>query len=47
MGILDNLEFAWDQEFNFESKPIPVTDSMGRETFWDDMGRPEKPTISQ
>ena len=23
-----------------ESKPIPVTDNMGREIFWEDMGRP-------
>lgn len=29
----DNLEF--------ESKPIVVTDSMGREAFWLDAGRPE------
>jgi len=30
MGILDNLENAWDEEFLFESNPIPVTDNMGR-----------------
>lgn len=24
-----------------ESKPIPVTDSMGREIFWEDLGRPD------
>lgn len=24
----------------YESKPIPVTDSMGREIFWEDLGRP-------
>jgi hypothetical protein len=65
MGILDNLEEAWDDEFNFESpiykpemeslaskifsdlvcaecesKPMPVTDDMGREKFWEDLGRP-------
>jgi hypothetical protein len=67
MGILDNFEEAWDDEFNFESpiykpemeslaskifsdlcckdcefesKPIPETDSMGREKFWEDLGRP-------
>lgn len=65
MGILDNFEEAWDDEFNFESpiykpemenlatkifsdlvcsqcesKPIPVTDDMGREKFWEDLGRP-------
>ena len=31
MGILDNLENAWDINFQFESKPMPVTDNMGRE----------------
>jgi hypothetical protein len=41
MGILDNLENAWDPEFQFESKPIPETDSMGKEKFWEDLGRPE------
>jgi hypothetical protein len=65
MGILDNLEEAWDDEFNFdspiykpemenlskkifsemvcaecESKPMPVTDNMGKEIFWEDLGRP-------
>ena len=23
-----------------ESKPIPITDNMGREIFWEDIGRP-------
>ena len=23
-----------------ESKPIPITDNMGREIFWEDLGRP-------
>lgn len=23
-----------------ESKPMPITDNMGREIFWEDMGRP-------
>jgi len=48
MGILENFENAWDIEFQeepkapeFESKPMPITDNMGRETFWEDMGRPE------
>ena len=39
MEILDNLEGAWDEDFQFESKPMTVTDSMGREAFWEDMGR--------
>lgn len=44
MGILDNLENAWELENpeppEFESKPMQVTDNMGREVFWEDMGRP-------
>lgn len=24
-----------------ESKPIPVLDAMGREIFWEDLGRPD------
>ena len=32
MGILDNLENAWDPEFQFESKPLTTTDNMGRPT---------------
>jgi hypothetical protein len=65
MGILDNLENALDDEFNFESslykpemdslavkifsetvcsecesKSMPITDNMGREIFWEDLGRP-------
>jgi hypothetical protein len=41
MGILNNLENAWDPEFQFESKPIIETDAIGREKFWEDLGRPE------
>jgi hypothetical protein len=40
MGILDNFENAWDQEFQFESNPISETDNLGREKFWEDLGRP-------
>jgi hypothetical protein len=32
MGILDNLENAWDDEFQFESNPIIETDNIGRST---------------
>jgi hypothetical protein len=46
MGILDNLENAWDEEFSFESNSMPVTDNMGREVFWEDMGRPEEPNLA-
>ena len=45
MGILDNLESAWDEEFHFESKPIPETDNMGREKFWEDLGRPDLTSV--
>lgn len=41
MGILENFENAWDPEFQTESTPIPETDNMGREKFWEDLGRPE------
>jgi hypothetical protein len=58
MGILDNLEGAWDiyPEGQFdnlsqklfsdivckecESKPMVESDNMGREKFWEDLGRP-------
>jgi hypothetical protein len=53
MGILDNLENSWDIEVRpepgnpkFESSPFPVTDNMGREVFWEDMGRPEEPNLA-
>lgn len=36
MGILENLESAWDEEFVFESKPMPKVDNMGREITWED-----------
>jgi hypothetical protein len=42
MGILDNLENAWDDNFEFESKPMTDKDTMGREIFWQDLGRPEE-----
>ena len=28
------------EDCEFESKPISETDSMGREKFWEDLGRP-------
>ena len=40
MGILDNFENAWDVDFQTESNPIKETDNMGREKFWEDLGRP-------
>ena len=46
MGFLENLENAWDEDFLFESKPIPVTDSMGRDVFWEDLGRPEETSLA-
>lgn len=41
MGILDNLENAWEEELPFESQPMSNTDNMGREKFWEDLGRPD------
>jgi hypothetical protein len=41
IGFLDNLENAWDDNLSLESKAIPETDAMGREKFWEDLGRPE------
>lgn len=56
MGILDNFENAWDPEFQLgidptkppetESSPMKVTDNMGREVFWEDMGRPEESSLA-
>jgi hypothetical protein len=31
MVILDNLEGAWDEDFEFESKPMLETNSMGEQ----------------
>jgi hypothetical protein len=33
MGILDNLENAWDDNFEFESKPMEETDNIGRKAW--------------
>jgi hypothetical protein len=41
MGILDNLENSWDLDLQFESKPMPATDNMGRESILKDMGPAE------
>jgi hypothetical protein len=53
MGILDNFENAWDIDFQeepkapeYESKPMTETDNMGREKFWEDLGRPEEPNLA-
>ena len=46
MGILDNLENSWDDDFLFESKPMQETDAIGREKFWKDLGRPEEPNLA-
>jgi hypothetical protein len=45
MGILDNFENALDDDFQFESKPISEKDAMGREKFWEDLGRPISPDV--
>ena len=46
MGILDNLENALNDNFEFESTPMADTDAMGREKFWEDLGRPEEPNLA-
>ena len=46
MGFLENLENSLNDDFSFESKPITETDAMGREKFWQDLGRPEYPNLS-
>mgnify|MGYP000844559300 CR=1 FL=1 len=46
MAILDNLENSWDENFLFESKPMPVTDSMGRDVFWEDIGREQEEKLT-
>jgi len=53
MGILENFENAWDIDFQeepkapeFESTPMKETDNMGREKFWEDLGRPEEPNLA-
>lgn len=55
-GFLENFENAWDPEFQLdidinkepqtESAPMKVTDNMGREIFWEDIGRPEYPNLA-
>jgi hypothetical protein len=45
MGILDNFENSLNDNFEFESKPMPETDAMGREKFWEDIGRPDFDSI--
>ncbi len=46
MGFLENLENSLNDDFQFESGTIPVTDNMGREKFWEDLGRPEYPNLA-
>lgn len=44
MGFLENLENSLDD--NFESKVLSNTDNMGREKFWEDLGRPGYENLS-
>ncbi len=46
MGFLDNLENAWDDSFEFESKPISSTANMGRDLFWQDSVKPEESSLA-
>ena len=41
MGILDNFENALNDNFELESSPVIEKDNMGREKFWEDLGRPD------
>jgi len=45
MGILDNFENALNDNFEFESTPMAETDAMGREKFWEDLGRPDNTNL--
>ena len=40
MGILDNLENAWDEDFQIKSNI--VKDLIEKDLFWQDLGRPEE-----
>jgi hypothetical protein len=46
MGILENFENAWDIDFQTESTPMKETDNMGREKFWEDLGRQEEAKLA-
>ena len=35
MGILDNLENAWDEDFQFEFKPLLETNNLGEPVIHD------------
>jgi hypothetical protein len=35
MGILDNLESAWDEDFQYESNLIPETNNLGEPIIYD------------
>jgi|LauGreDrversion4_2_1035121.scaffolds.fasta_scaffold455718_4 hypothetical protein len=40
MRILEACNMLLKEDIQYESKPIPETDQMGREKFWEDAGRP-------
>jgi len=43
MGILDNLESAWDEEFVFESKPIVPINHKGDPITWENSDQSTSP----
>ncbi len=40
--IKSSVESVMGKKIQYESTPIPETDSMGRENFWEDMGRADE-----
>jgi hypothetical protein len=40
MRILEACNMLLKEDIQYESNPIPETDQMGREKFWEDAGRP-------
>lgn len=49
-GSFENLSKKLFSDFacndcivDYESRPLPITDNMGREIFWEDLGRPTGP----
>lgn len=41
MRVLEACNTLLKEDIQYESNPIPETDAMGREKFWEDAGRPD------
>lgn len=39
--ICDKMDIMDNNKIEFESQPLYETDNMGREKFWEDLGRPD------